>query len=485
MEVRTRMAPSPTGEYHVGHIRTLMYNYAFARQNNGKFILRIEDTDRERYVPGAVERIQDVIKMMGFDWDEGPDTGGPYAPYTQSERLDIYKKYALELVEKSHAYYCFCTEERLEKLREEQKASGTAFSKYDRLCLNLKKEEIEEKLKSGVPYVIRMKVPDKEDISFDDLILGKITINTRSIDDQVLIKTDGFPTYHMAVVVDDHLMKITHIMRGTDWVPSTPKHVLLYRFFGWEPPKFAHLPNLKEVEGTRKLSKRYGSVSVIEFLTEGYLPSALNNFLMFLGWNPGTEKEVYSMEEFIKDFSIEHIQKTDLVAFDRQKLLWLNGLYIRNLPSAELWDELKSWAKRFDVFLHGKDADEKKVYAVLELVKDRMKLLSEYNSLVHYFFEDPELEEAELFSYVSDEARGKEILESFKNIFSEVNDWEVQKLDTLAHEFIDDKEYKPKEAFMTLRIALTGETATPQIFDILGILGKEAVLKRLDSALKI
>ena len=485
MEVRTRMAPSPTGEYHVGHIRTLMYNYAFARQNKGKFIIRIEDTDRERYVPGAVERIQDVIKLMGFTWDEGPGTGGPYAPYTQSERLDLYKKYALELVEKGHAYYCFCTEERLGKLREEQKASGSAFSKYDRLCLNLKKEEIEEKLKAGVPHVIRLKIPDNEDISFDDLILGKITINTGSIDDQVLIKTDGFPTYHMAVVVDDHLMKITHIMRGTDWVPSTPKHVLLYRFFGWEPPAFVHLPNLKEVEGTRKLSKRYGSVSVIEFLTEGYLPVALNNFLMFLGWNPGTDKEIYSMEEFIKDFSIEHIQKTDLVAFDRQKLLWINGLYIRNMPSEELWKELQVWAKRFDVFLHGKDASEKVVYSVLDLVKDRMKLLSEYNSLVHYFFEDPEIEKEELFSYVSDEERGKEILGGFKNLFSEVKEWNAPELDALAHEFIASKEYKPKEAFMTLRIALTGETATPQIFDILGILGKDVVLKRLDTALKI
>ena len=236
-------------------------------------------------------------------------------------------------------------------------------------------------------------------------------------------------------------------------------------------------------EGLKKTPERVKRS--FEFLTEGYLPTALNNFLMFLGWNPGTEKEVYSMEEFIKDFSIEHIQKTDLVAFDRQKLLWINGLYIRNMPSEELWEGLQSWAKRFDVFLHGKGAGEKVVFAALDLVKDRMKLLSEYNSLVHYFFEDPEIEKEELFSFVSDEARGKEILEGFKNIFSGVSDWEVQKLDTLAHEFIAAKEYKPKEAFMTLRIALTGETATPQILDILGILGKEAVLKRLDSALKI
>lgn len=479
------MAPSPTGEYHVGHIRTLMYNYAFARQHKGKFILRIEDTDRTRYVPGAVERIQDVIKSLGFEWDEGPGIGGKFAPYVQSERLEIYKKYAHELVEKGHAYYCFCTEERLEKLREDQKASGSPTTKYDRHCLNLSSGEIEEKLKSGTPYVIRMKMPDNEDISFDDLILGKITINTNTLDDQVLLKADGFPTYHLGVVVDDHLMEITHVMRGNDWVPSTPKHVLLYKFFGWEPPYFVHLPNLKEVEGTRKLSKRYGSVAVIEFLEEGYLPTVLNNFLMFLGWNPGTEKEVYSMEEFIKDFSLERIQATDLVAFDRQKLLWLNGLYIRNMESPKLWDELKKWSGKFDLYLHGKDADSKLIYSVLDLIKDRIKLLSEYNSLSHYFFEDPEIVKDSLYSYVSSAERGHEILEGFYKMFSDLEKWDVQNCDTSAHSFIEEKGYKPKEAFMTLRIALTGETATPQIFDILGILGREAVLKRLNTALKI
>ncbi|GIW69466.1 MAG: glutamate--tRNA ligase [Patescibacteria group bacterium] len=483
MEVRTRMAPSPTGEYHVGHIRTLMYNYAFARKNNGKFILRIEDTDRERYVPGAVERIQDVIKMMGFEWDEGPGVGGEYGPYVQSERLDIYKKYAEELIAKGYAYYCFCTEERLEKLREKQKEHGV--SKYDRHCLKLKKDEIEKNLKANVPRVIRMKVPDHEDVSFDDLILRRITINSDAVDDQVLIKADGYPTYHMAVVVDDHLMKITHVMRGNDWVPSTPKHILLYKFFGWEPPKYAHLPNLKEVGGTKKLSKRFGSVSVYEFLSEGYLPEALNNFLMFLGWNPGTDKEIYTLEEFIRDFSIERIQPTDLVAFDRQKLLWMNGLYIRNTANADLWKKLNAWSEKFDFYLHGKNAEKEKVFAVLDLIKDRMKLLSEYNSLAHYFFEDPEIEKDGLYSYVSDEERGREILEGFKNIYSGVKDWSTPVIDKISHDFISKRNYKPKEAFMTLRIAMTGETATPQIFDILGILGRETVLKRLGSALNV
>lgn len=487
MEVRTRMAPSPTGEYHVGHIRTLMYNYAFAKKNNGKFILRIEDTDRERYVPGAVERIQDVIKMMGFTWDEGPGVGGEFKPYIQSERLEIYRKYAMELVEKGHAYYCFCTEERLEKLREEQKNKEIVPPKYDRHCLNLSKEEIRKKLEDKFPYVIRLKVPDNEDIVFNDLILGKITINSSTIDDQVLLKTDGYPTYHLGVVVDDHLMKITHVMRGNDWIPSTPKHVLLYRFFDWEAPLFAHLPNLKEVAGTRKLSKRYGSVAVLDFLKEGYLVDALNNFLMFLGWNPGTEKEIYSMEEFINDFSIERIQSSDLVAFDRQKLLWMNGIYIRNTPTDKLWDILKHWAEKFDIFLEGRDTPVKNALAIVDLIKDRMKLLSEYNSLTHYFYGDPPIDKNTLYSYTSAQDRGRVILKSFADTLTEIsqNSWDAVTLDKTLHELIQKMEFKPKEAFMTLRIALTGETATPQIFDIIDILGKETVINRLNAALNL
>jgi glutamyl-tRNA synthetase len=316
-KVRTRMAPSPTGEYHIGHIRTLLYNWAFAKKNNGKFIVRIEDTDRERYVEGAVERILNVISDYGFDWDEGPKVEGECGPYIQSERLDIYKSYAQTLLDKGFAYYCFCSEERLTKMRDEQKSRGVVSTKYDGLCLKLGKEEVGKKLKDNMSHVIRMKVPRNKAVNFKDLILGDLSFPTNDIDDQVLIKSDGFPTYHFAVVVDDHLMKITHVMRGNDWVPSTPKHVLLYQAFGWELPYFAHIPNIKELGAGKKLSKRYGAVSAREFLDDGYLPEALLNFLMFLGWNPGTNKEFYSLEEFIKDFSIDKIHKTDLVSFDK------------------------------------------------------------------------------------------------------------------------------------------------------------------------
>jgi glutamyl-tRNA synthetase len=331
MKIRTRLAPSPTGEIHVGSMRTLLYDYALAKQSGGELVLRIEDTDQERYVEGAVERMLKVIKDYGLSWDEGPEVGGPDEPYFQSQRLDIYKKYALELVEKGSAYYCFCSEERLEKLREEQRAQKSPVTKYDRYCLTLTKEEIEKNLKDGVPYVIRLKVPNDREIEVEDLVLGKLKFPSNDIDDQVLMKSDGFPTYHLGVVVDDHLMKITHILRGREWLPSTPKHVLLFEAFGWTPPKFVHLPLLREVDSTKKLSKRTGSVGALDFLQEGYLPEALLNFMMFLGWNPGTEKEIYSLDEFVKDFSIEKIQTSEMAAFDRQKLLWINGMYIRNM----------------------------------------------------------------------------------------------------------------------------------------------------------
>jgi len=295
MKIRTRLAPSPTGEIHVGSIRTLLYDYALAKKSGGELILRIEDTDQNRYVEGSVERMLKVIKDYGLNWDEGPEVGGPHEPYFQSQRLGIYKKYAMELVEKGKAYYCFCDEERLKNLREEQKENGHV-SKYDKFCLGLKKEDIEKNLKSGKPYVIRLNVPQNEEIEVDDLVLGKLSFPSKDLDDQVLIKSDGFPTYHLAVVVDDHLMEITHVLRGREWLPSTPKHVLLYKYFGWEIPKFVHLPLLRETDSTKKLSKRTGSVSALGFLQEGYLPEALLNFMMFLGWNPGTEKEIYSLE---------------------------------------------------------------------------------------------------------------------------------------------------------------------------------------------
>ena len=482
------MAPSPTGEYHIGGMRTLLYNYALAKKEKGQFILRIEDTDRERLVEGAADRLIQVIKDYGLDWDEGPLVGGPYAPYVQSERLDIYKKYTDQLVELGKAYYCFCTKERLSKLREEQQAQGAASTKYDKYCLKLSKEEVKEKLNNHEDYVIRLNVPKDEEVSFDDKILGHISFPTNDIDDQILIKSDGFPTYHLAVVVDDYLMKINCVMRGMEWLPSTPKHILLYRAFGWEIPNYAHLPLLKEQGDTKKLSKRMGSVAAVEFLSEGYLPEALLNFLMFLGWNPGGEKEIYSMDEFIKDFSIEKVHKTDLIVFDRQKLLWTNGYYIRNKSNEDLLDVLEKWGEKFNIELNGLSKSEKPKefnLKVLSLVKDRMKTLNDFNTLTGYFYNLSEVEKDLLVSYTKDRTRTLEVLESFCKEYKSIDEsnWTLTNLEEIHHQIISEKKYLPKEAFMTIRVAVTGSTATPSLVEVLELIGKKEVVLRIERSI--
>jgi len=469
------MAPSPTGEYHIGHIRTVLYNYAFAKKNNGKFVVRIEDTDRERFVEGAADRILEVIKDYGLSWDEGP--------YFQSQRLEIYKKYALELVEKGDAYYCFCSEDRLAKLREDQRAGGVSSTKYDKKCLSLSLDEVKNKLNENHKYVIRLNVKPDEVIKWKDEIFGEIKVNSNDLDDQVLLKSDGFPTYHLAVVVDDYLMEITHVIRGNDWIPSTPKHVLLYKYFGWKLPIYVHLPNLKEAGENKKLSKRFGAVFASEFLQQGYLPEAVINFLMFLGWNPDTPKESYTMEEFINDFSIEKIHKTDLVVFDRDKLSWFNGYYIRNMPTIDLLKTLREWSNKYSVDLGVEKLDEKYILKTLELVKERMKTLGEFIPLTAYFFRKPIV----LADLLKKHAQGEEvkILERYTKLFESLKVWEKVELENKSHEILEKSGFKPKQAFMTLRTAVSGTEATPPLFDTLEVLGKEEVLQRLNTALKL
>lgn len=483
MVTRTRMAPSPTGEFHIGGMRTLLYNYVFAKKMGGSFVLRIEDTDRERLVEGAVKRLIDVIKDYGLSWDEGPQVGGPFAPYVQSERLSIYKEHALKLVETGHAYYCFCSKERLEALKEEEQKKGVASTKYDKKCTHLSKEEVAKNLSNNMPFVIRLKVRPDEIVSFTDTTLGPISFPTNDIDDQVLLKSDGFPTYHLAVVVDDHLMEITHVLRGVEWLPSTPKHILLYQAFGWDLPTYAHLPLLKEKGDTKKLSKRMGSVAAIEFLSEGYLPEALLNFLMFLGWNPGTEKEIYSLDEFIQDFSLERIHKTDLVVFDRDKLLWINGHYIRALPTKELLLRLNAHAQTFGYDLNS-SGDEAKDLTILSLTQERLKTLKEYNHLTDFFYHEIRVDKDVLVKQSGSTERAKAILGLFLSSFDAVSesDWHKDLLDQLSHKLLEDNDLKPKEAFMTVRVAVSGTTTTPPLFDVLDVLGKSEALRRVKVA---
>ena len=485
LTVKTRIAPSPTGDFHIGQMRTVLYDYAYAKKMNGVFLLRIEDTDRVRYVSGAEDRIMDTIRDFGLPWDEGVRVGGEYGPYTQSQRLDIYKKYALELVEKGNAYYCFCSKERIDELRKAQQEAHLPTTKYDKHCLDLTPEQVQKNLKDGIPYVIRLNVPKNEVIKFRDEILGDLEFPSNDLDDQVLLKSDGFPTYHLGVVVDDYLMKVTHILRGVDWLPSTPKHVLLYKAFGWELPIFAHLPNLKEVDERKKMSKRRGSAFAYEFLKDGYLPEALVNFLMFLGWNPGGDKEIYSLKEFIVAFSLERVQKTDLVSFDREKLLWINGQYIRQLSEAELYDKITAWAKKWEVDLGVGNSDREYVIQVLALIKDRIKVLADFMELSGYFFTAPKVDLTILSSYSRD--NWVKILSSFAKILTEIDlkDWNRETLEKLSHSFLEENKYTTKEAFMTLRVAVTGSSATPPLFDVLELLGKQVVLDRLNALITV
>ena len=461
------MAPSPTGEFHIGSMRTLLYNWAFARKHQGRFVLRIEDTDRERFVDGAEDRTKSVIRDYGLTWDEGPDVDGPHKPYKQSERLDIYQRHVGTLLDKGVVYRCFCGKETLEKMREVQVKKGITSPKYDRRCLGLSEKEIKGKLRKGEKCVIRLKVPENRKITFADIVLGNITINSEVLDDQVLIKSDGFPTYHFAVVVDDHLMHISHVIRGNEWLPSTPKHVLLYEAFGWEIPVYAHLPNLKEVGANKKMSKRFGDVSARGFLEKGYLPEALLNFLMLLGWNPGTDREFFTLEEFVENFSLERVHKTDLVAFDRDKLLWMNGEYIKKSRN----DTLK--IKIYDFY--DVKFDEKILEKTTPLVKERMKLLSDYQSLAGFFYQKPEVDREQLGN------DWKLHLEGALKVLRGIKEWKLGNINDALTKLIDKKDFKTGKFFMDLRIAITGNKVTPPINESLVILGRKETLERLQS----
>lgn len=326
-KIRVRYAPSPTGYIHIGNLRTALYNYLFARHQKGDFILRIEDTDRTRYVPGAVENLISTLDWAGLDYDEGPVKGGQYGPYMQSERLDIYKKHADYLIENKKAYHCFCTPERLSALREEQQKQKVAYAKYDKHCLHFSEEETKKNLADGIPCVIRLNVEPGSTIKFKDYIRDEVEFSSDVIDDQILIKSDGFPTYHLANVVDDHLMKISHVIRGEEWLPSTPKHILLYEAFGWELPVFAHLPLLLNPDRS-KLSKRQGDVAVEDYKKKGYLKEALLNFIALLGWTAGDDKEIYDMDGLISSFSLDRVNKSGAI-FDMDRLNWLNAEHLR------------------------------------------------------------------------------------------------------------------------------------------------------------
>lgn len=473
--VRTRFAPSPTGFLHVGGLRTALYSYLFAKQNGGQFILRLEDTDMKRYVEGAAEAIYSGLKWAGIDYNEGPDKEGEFGPYIQSQRLEIYKKHALELVQKDFAYYCFCNEETLKQMREEQAARKLA-PKYDRRCQKLSKEEIEEKLKSGAPHVIRMKIPEGRKIEFEDIVRGKISYNSDELDDQVLLKSDGYPTYHLAVVVDDRLMQISHVTRTEEWLPSTPKHILLYEYFGWEKPQFAHLPMLLNKDKT-KMSKRKGDVAVEDYIKKGYLPEAMVNYLALLGWNPGTEQELFTMEELIKQFDLFKVHKAGAV-FDLEKLNWFNSQYLRKLSEQELLEKMRSFLSEI------KDFSEEQIIKMLNLEKERSATLSAMGESVKFYFELPDYPKNLLRWKEMPDEQILDSLETSKKIISDTNEQSFT-AQNLSEVFLEETKKFPSKGDLLwpLRAALSGQKNSPPPFDILEILGKEESLKRIEVAI--
>lgn len=474
---RVRFAPSPTGYLHIGGLRTALYNYLFARQTGGKFILRIEDTDRTRYVEGAVENLISTLEWSGLHFDEGPGKEGDYGPYVQSERLHIYKEHTDRLLESGHAYYCFCSKERLDSLRDGQKARGEQ-TVYDKHCLKLSKDEIDAKLAEGVPYVVRMNIRHGNKVLVKDIIRGNIDFDTTIIDDQVLIKSDGFPTYHLANVVDDHLMKITHTIRGEEWLPSTPKHVLLYEAFGWEVPVFAHLPLLLNPDRS-KLSKRQGDVAVEDYKAKGYLKEALINFIALLGWNAGDDREFYYMDELISAFSVERINKSGAV-FNLEKLEWLNAEHLRAKSDDELAellrDELNGTGNNGDRY------PKELLVKVVQAMKERVKFIKEIPVNAGYFFNRPESYEEKGAQKAWKEETPK-LLGAYISKLESIPNPSKEDYETALRACAEENGAGAGKLIHPVRLAVSGVSSGPGLFEILDALGKEEVILRINTAL--
>lgn len=484
MEVRVRIAPSPTGYPHIGTIYQAMFDYCFAKKYNGKFIVRIEDTDRGRFVEGAEQVIFDSFKWFGLEPDEDPVRGGAFGPYRQSERLDIYQKYAQQLIEGGHAYYCFCTKERLEQLRGEQQKNRQA-PKYDKKCLGLGKDEIERNLEEKTAFVIRLDVPRSEKIIVHDAIAGEVVFDSKEIDDQVLIKSDGFPTYHLAVVVDDYLMKITHVFRGTEWLPSTPKHVLLYRFLGWEEsmPKFAHLPLLLDPENSGKLSKRKGNASVDFYKQEGFLPEAILNFMANIVWNHPEGTEIFSLKEFEKAFVLEPFKvnvKPVGAKFDIKKLEWINGEYIRKSENSNLKTQIKEYLRNISGGMLDHPTDEE-LDKLIPLIKERIKKLSDFIPLTDFLFEKVEYE-IEVFKKLKIEKLNESMEAVLRKMNSLQKPWKAEDFESVFRTLAVELSISVSQMFQLIRIAVSGQTITPPLFESMQIMGEEEVIKRIESA---
>jgi len=486
--VRVRFAPSPTGPLHVGGLRSALFNWLFARHHGGVFILRIEDTDRKRYDPEALSDLLESLRWLGLDWDEGPEVGGDYGPYFQSERLDLYQKYARQLVEGGHAYYCFCSPERLARLRQEQQQRKESALGYDRHCRWLDPHQAADRVARGEPHVVRLKMPLEGHTTFHDLIRGDITVDNRTQDDLILLKSDSYPTYHLANVVDDHLMRITHILRADEWISTAPRHVQLYRAFGWEMPALAHLPVVLDPSGKGKMSKRkkMGAggrefpVHVRDFRAAGYLPEAMFNFLALVGWSYDDHTELMTRDEIIERFSLERVNPAP-AAFNYDKLDHMNGVYIRGLAADDLADRLIPFLTRA-----GLAADRETVRRLVPLIQERMKRLDEAPALVDFFFleELPDYDPALLIPKKMDAAGARVLLGQSRAVLADISPFTQETLETALRGLAEAMGVKTGQLFAPIRVAVCGRPVAPPLFGTLEVLGRDRVLKRLDRALE-
>lgn len=501
-KVRVRFAPSPTGGLHLGGVRTILYNYLFAKHNNGEFVLRIEDTDQTRFVEGAEQYIYDCLQWCGIEPDESPIKGGPYTPYKQSERKASYRQYAEKLIADGHAYYAFDTPEELEAMRRDLKTDTNPTPQYDQTTrskmknsLSLPKDTVEELIKNGTPYVVRIKMPENETIGFTDLIRGHIEFDTNISDDKVLLKADGMPTYHLAVVVDDYSMQITHAFRGEEWLPSTPVHLLLWKYLGWTDsmPQWAHLPLILKPDGHGKLSKRDGerlgfpvfamswtdpksNETVSGFKEQGFLPEAFINILAMLGWNDGTEQELFSMEELIQKFSLDRVHKGG-AKFDYEKAKWYNHQYILKTDDEQLLTLVKPFIAQ-----HKTDINEDLLRKVIPLIKERCSILSDFWANSHFFFQTPTEIDTESIAPKWDDDKTN-FFKAYITQIQAITDWNIASIEEAFNNLVAEQNIKKGAVMLPLRIMLVGGKYGPGVFDIAELIGREEVINRIENGL--
>ena len=472
MESRTRFAPSPTGFMHIGNLRTAIFEYLVAKHDGGNFVLRIEDTDQTRKVDGAIDFIYDTLKLCDIKIDEGPNNEGKFGPYIQSERLHLYKEYAEKLVEMNEAYYCFCTEDTLEEMRAEADRKKIPFL-YDGRCSKLSKEEIDAKIKNGEKYVIRQKMPKEGTSIVHDLVYGDITIENKVLEDQILLKSDGYPTYNFANVIDDHLMNITHVIRGNEYLSQTPKYNLLYKAFGWEEPTYIHVPMVLGEDGN-KLSKRNGDASFMDLYNDGYLPNAIVNYLVLLGWSPDDNKEVFTMDELIEKFDAKRISKSP-ATYDIKKLRWFNQKYIKNLSDEEYLEFVRPFLT-YDI----SNKSEEWVNKLLLIYKDHISYGKEINEVVSIFFNDELNISKECMEFLESDENIPVVINAYKEEINNITDWNVENISIVINKVKEKTGIKGKLLYMPIRIKISGVEHGPELPDEIYLIGKDKVLERLN-----